>query len=101
MKPKIIYVKSDGTLDLTREELDKLVSDAYFSGYEDGGKAGREWGTSPEKSGMQAGGMRVNTVPYISDMTTAKSNPVSTWYTTAYSYSGGNDCGSCGKEKCR
>jgi len=40
MKPVIIYIKSDGKLDLTQEQLDKIISDAYQQGYNEGFYAG-------------------------------------------------------------
>lgn len=39
MKPIIVYRDKDGRLDLTEEQLEKLIDCAYYSGYADGLKA--------------------------------------------------------------
>ena len=37
MKPVVIIVKEkDGKLDITKEELDKIIESAYQNGYDDG-----------------------------------------------------------------
>ena len=45
MKPVIIYIKSDGKLDLTQEQLDKMISDVYQQGYNEGFYAGTKVNT--------------------------------------------------------
>lgn len=39
MKPIIVTKNTDGKLDLTEEQLEKLIDCAYHNGYEDGLKA--------------------------------------------------------------
>ena len=46
MKPVVVFVKEDGTLKLTEEELKKLIEDAYSQGFADGKEAGnslKDW----------------------------------------------------------
>jgi len=38
MKPLVIYIKENGKIELSREELDKMLEDAYQGGYLDGSK---------------------------------------------------------------
>lgn len=45
MKPMIIYIKKDGNLDLTPEKLEKLISDAFQQGYDEGFYAGTKVNT--------------------------------------------------------
>ena len=45
MKPMIIYVKQDGNLDLTPEKLEKLISDTFQQGYDEGFYAGTKVNT--------------------------------------------------------
>lgn len=45
MKPLIIYIKKDGNLDLTPEKLEKLISDAFQQGYDEGFYAGTKVNT--------------------------------------------------------
>lgn len=42
MKPFVVYVEKDGTLDINKERLEYLLKEAYEQGYADG-KASQTW----------------------------------------------------------
>lgn len=46
MRPTIIYVEKDGTLDVDRERLEYLLKEAYEQGYSDG-RSSQLWRYSP------------------------------------------------------
>lgn len=46
MRPTIIYVEKDGTLDIDRERLEYLLKEAYEQGYSDG-RSSQLWRYSP------------------------------------------------------
>ena len=46
MRPTIIYVEKDGTLDIDRERLEYLLKEAYEQGYSDG-RSSQLWHYSP------------------------------------------------------